>query len=101
MLLVPDDGKTTVSVSTAIVAGTFLADTRPILEDDMILSGRPRMPETWPKTQCEAKRDSDIRRIRRDIPMSFLPAGRDFLDRLGAGRNLKIIHRILSVHIDI
>ena len=85
----------------AIAVGVFLAETLPILEDDMILSGRPRMPGTWPKTQREAKKDNTIRRIRRDIPMSFLPAGRDFLDRLGTRRNLKIEHGILSVHFDI
>ena len=71
-LSLPATGKTIRPGSAGGTCGTACEDTRPILEDDIILSGSPRMPRTWPDTGCMARIRNMIRAVRRGMAVSLL-----------------------------
>ena len=75
-------------------------ETLPILEDDIILSGSPRMPRTWPDTGCMARIRNMIRAVRRGMAVSFL-ATLCRLDRFCVSGNLEIEHRIIPIQSNI
>ena len=89
----------TVEVSGTGIKEICLDDARPILDDDITLSGNPSIPLTCPDVPT-GKRHNRMMRRPRGITMS-LPCLRKILQGLGIRRHLEIKHRVLSIHHDI